>query len=119
MTGFAFLIVMTIFGLHSAFLIASGQHLKGRVLGSADDGIEHLKNAQVALQAQDSTASGQQLQLALSSFKTSKDDLNNSNILLRGLMSILPQKNDADKLLEASSLIPRNTSFCNKRASFK
>ncbi len=105
LTTFVLMIGVVSFAIHGALLVASGQKLKGQVLGAADQGLGHLHMAQDALQNQDSTAMSQQLQMALQSFQTSQQDLGSTNILLGSLLELTPQKHDADKLLQASTLL--------------
>jgi len=103
--SFAVLALIVVGSFQAAALIASGQKLKGQVLGAADQGLAHLGEAQTALQNQDANATNEQLALALQSFDQSRKELNSNNIALQGLLDLVPQKQQADNLLQATSLL--------------
>lgn len=104
LSAFLILAILTVSGFHLATLVVSGQTWKGQVLGEADQGLGHLSEAQQLLQKQDLNGANEQLALALRSFERSRADLNSNNIILQSLLDIVPQKQDADQLLEATAL---------------
>jgi hypothetical protein len=102
---FLVLIVISVTFLQGLSLVAWGQRFKGQVLGTADYGLSYLNGAQNSLQEQDITTASRQLNLALQSFQQSQRDLNSTNIAVKGLLNLVPQKQDAERLLEASTLL--------------
>ncbi len=102
---FVVLAVLVLGSFHIATLVASGQRLKGQVLGSADDGLAHLGEAQGLLQDQDISGANDRLALALQSFEKSRADLNSNNVLLQSLLDLVPQKQDGDDLLQSTILL--------------
>jgi hypothetical protein len=102
---FVLLAVIIMGGFQVATLVASGQKLKGQVLGSADLGLSHLTAAQDLLQAQDTNEASARLALAVQSFEQSRADLNSNNVVLQGLLDLIPQKQDGDALLQATILL--------------
>jgi hypothetical protein len=86
-------------------MIAAGQNVKGEVLGASTSALGYLKDAQSSLQSQDTAAAQANLGKALEQFKNSKETLNSTTITLKGLLSVVPQKRDADKLLTAAEKI--------------
>lgn len=101
-TAFAVIVAVV---MSSASLIAVGQQLKGRVLGTSDDGLNHLNEARNALEAQDISRAEQNFTAALASFQSSEQQLRSTSLVLQGLLSLVPQKQDADQLLEAAQLM--------------
>jgi uncharacterized protein DUF4012 len=102
---FSILVVVVVGSFQAAVLIASGQRIKGQVLGAADQGLGHLGEAQTALQNQDANGANEQLALALQSFDQSRMELNSNNVILQGLLNLVPQKQDAERLLRATALL--------------
>ncbi len=93
---FVFLGLILVGSVYGAQLVASGQRLKGQVLGSADAGLGHWNGAKTALEQQDATAASLRLGQALQSFEQSRKDLNSNNLVLQNLLDLVPQKQDAD-----------------------
>jgi hypothetical protein len=91
--------------VQSARFVASGQQLKGRVLGTADEGLESLRAAQNSLENQNIGDAQNHLSLALSRFQKSEQELNSSGVILKSLLAVVPQKRDADSLLQAAQLL--------------
>ncbi|MDQ3018603.1 MAG: DUF4012 domain-containing protein, partial [bacterium] len=102
---FAVLLIVTAALVQGAVLIASGQSLKGKVLGSSDEALHYLRDAQTALDAQDVTQAQGKFTQALEQFEKTEQELKSSGAILKGLLAVVPQKQDADKLLEAAQLL--------------
>lgn len=98
---FAVLAVLASSTVHGLNLIAAGQNIKGQVLGESTSGLDFLREAQVALESQNTVSAQVNLNKALSQFQNSKETLNSTGIALQGILSVVPQKRDADKLLSA------------------
>ncbi len=103
--GFTLLALLAGSTVHGLTLIAAGQDVKGRVLGESNSALTYLHDAQTALESQNTTAAQANLGKALTQFKNSKETLNSTSIVLQGLLSVVPQKQDADKLLTAAEQI--------------
>lgn len=105
LVAFGLLIAVASGSFHLASLVASGQDWKGLVMGQTDQGLGHLSEVRTALQNQDMNAASQQLALAWQSFEKSRAELNSNNAVLQSLFDLVPQKQDADKLLKGTSLL--------------
>lgn len=105
--SFLVLALLSWVGLRSVNLVAYGQQMKGRVLGIAKLGGQHLVDAQTAIKEQNFERAQSEFLLAQKSFKDSGQELQQANALLRNLMDLLPQKRDAQRLVEASALISK------------
>ncbi len=92
-------------GFGSLRLIARGLELKNAVLGTAALGNRYLGQARDALTQQDFQAAGNRFQLASRAFSRGQSQLEDSGLILNQLLSLLPQKQDAAKLLSAARLI--------------
>jgi hypothetical protein len=92
-------------GIHGLNLIAAGQDIKGKVLGTSDAGIGYLQDAKTSLESQNTAAAQANFSKALEQFRNSKETLNSTNITLKSLLTVVPQKHDADRLLNAAQLI--------------
>lgn len=106
-TIFTFVVITLIAasGFHGLTIIAAGQSVKGRVLGTSDAGIGYLQDAKVSLEAQNLDAAQANFSKALEQFKNSQETLNSTSITLKSLLTVVPQKHDADKLLNSAQLI--------------
>lgn len=102
---FTLLAVVAGASVHGLGLIAAGQNIKGQVLGASDAGIAYLQDAKVSLDAQNTSAAQVNFGKALEQFRNSKESLNSSGITLRSILSVVPQKRDAEAMLSAAELI--------------
>lgn len=102
---FALLAVVAGSGVHGLGLIAAGQNIKGQVLGTSDAGLNYLQEAKTSLESQNTAAAQANFTKALEQFKTSEESLDSVGVVLKGLLIAVPQKHDADKLLNAAQLI--------------
>ena len=91
--------------IHGLNLIAAGQDVKGQVLGASTSGFGYLQDAQTSLESENTAAAQISLSKALEQFKNSKETLNSTSIVLKGILAAVPQKRDADKLLLAAQHI--------------
>ncbi len=98
---FSMLAILAGSTVHGLNLIAAGQNIKGQVLGESTSGLDYLREAQVALESQNTVSAQMNLNKALSQFQSSKETLNSTGIALQSILSVVPQKQDADKLLTA------------------
>ncbi len=102
---FVMLAIISGGAVHGAAIIASGQSLKGRVLGASDEGLQYLKEAQSALEAEDVSRAEVNFSKALSQFQNSEQEIQSASTILKGILDVVPQKRDGDKLLEALQLM--------------
>lgn len=102
---FALLAIVTAGSVHGLSLIAAGQNIKGEVLGASDTGLQYLQDAKTALDAQNTEAAQVNLGKALEQFRDSQETLNSTSVILKGLLAVVPQKQDADAMLSAAELI--------------
>lgn len=102
---FSLLAILAGSTVHGLNLISAGQDVKGEVLGSSTTAIGYLQDAQTSLESENTEAAQANLGKALEQFKNSKETLNSTSIILQGLLSVVPQKHDADRLLTAAELI--------------
>ncbi len=105
MAVFMILAVTAGASIHGLKLIAAGQNIKGQVLGASDIGLNYLKDAKVSLDEQNTDAAQVNFDKALEQFRNSKDTLNSTNVALRSLLAVVPQKHDAEAILSAAELI--------------
>lgn len=103
--GFAVVVILMTSGIHGLTLIAIGQNIKGEVLETSDAGLGYLQDAKNSLEAENTGAAQANFHKALEAFKDSRENLNNTSTVLRGLLAVVPQKQDADKLIEAAEKI--------------
>jgi hypothetical protein len=89
---------------HSAILAAQAQKIKSRVLGDADLGVQSLTAGGMSLQDQNSELAQKHFQEALQNFGKIQSDLETNGVLLNGILKVLPQRQDADKLTESAKL---------------
>lgn len=98
---FTVLAILASSTIHGLNLIAAGQNIKGQVLGESTSGLDFLREAQIALESENTVSAQVNLNKALSQFQNSKETLNSTGVALQGILSVVPQKRDADKLLSA------------------
>ena len=79
-----------------------GEYGKAR----ADSG--DLSQAKDALSSQDLSQAENRFELAYQTFNQGQQQIQDSGQLLNGLLSLIPQKQDADRLIEAAGLISAN-----------
>lgn len=82
-------------------LLADGQALKGKILGRARSAIEQLKGGKEKLVAEDPEAAVALFGQAVDTFKASEQDIANANLLIRGVLAVLPAGQDAEHVLKA------------------
>jgi hypothetical protein len=99
---FVVLIMISTLGLRATALITNGLELKGKVLGSADSGITLLGQAGEALHNQNAQLAEKRFIEALGQFKTGKEQLNKTGVLLNTLLLAVPQKRDGEHLISAA-----------------
>jgi hypothetical protein len=104
-----FFLALTSFGIFkSAKIVALGLELKRKVVGMASTGAGHLLEAQRLAEAKNVEGAQNQFVLALQSFKTSKEQFDQTSSLVRQGLELLPQKHDADRLLSGASYISKS-----------
>ncbi len=96
------LIVTTVF-LHAGSVVSSGLALQGRILGVTSGGLDQLKQAQQALENQETAVAQTQFAGALQQFQQSQQDIQNVGGILNGLLDLIPQKRDAEAVVAAIS----------------
>ncbi len=92
-------------GVQGLLLVATGQDLKGKVLGESDTALNYLQEAKTSLEGQNTDAAQANFSKALEQFKKSEETLNSTSTVLQSLLAVVPQKHDADKLLQAAQKI--------------
>lgn len=115
-------IVLTV-GIQSLSIVATGQELKGEVLGSSDVGLGYLEDAKTSLESENIAAAQANFNRALEQFKISQETLNSTSKVLQGLLLVVPEKHDADNLLLAAQKITeaaiKATELLNMTADIK
>jgi hypothetical protein len=99
---FTLLVLIAASMVHGLIVVATGQKIKGQVLGESTVGITHLQNAKDSLMSNNPEGAQENFQKALESFKASEKTLNSSSVGLKSLLSVIPQKKDADRILFAA-----------------
>lgn len=92
-------------GFGAIRLIARGFEIKGKILGVSTSGADYLTQAKTALDQQDWEQASNKFLLAYQSFSSGQEQLNQASRSLLGLLSLVPQANDADKILQSSKLV--------------
>ena len=103
--AFLFLILAAWALLQSARIGAIALEIKDRIISSAGLGTGNLQGAKAALQQNDLDSASKQFSEALGNFSQSRQDLQTLGKALLGLGSLLPQKHDAENLINASTLL--------------
>jgi hypothetical protein len=104
---FAFFAVLVLLGLNSIKLVAFGTELKAKIADYANLGSRNLTSAKQALENKDMAEAEKKLFLAAKAFENGKEQLKLTNQVVNELSNMLPQKKDAEKLLEVASLLSR------------
>ncbi|HYV33868.1 MAG TPA: DUF4012 domain-containing protein, partial [Candidatus Limnocylindria bacterium] len=94
--------------LGSMNLIAKGLEIKNKIMRVAFLGNSYLSQAKDALSNQDFTQAQNRFALAFQTFDRGQGQIQESGQLLNQLLSLVPQKRDADKLLQAASLVAQS-----------
>lgn len=89
--------------MQAGIAISNGLSLQGQILGSTTQGIAQLKQAQDSLQNQQASLAQSQFSSALAHFQKAQADLNTTGGILQTFFNLIPQKQDADAVLEAIS----------------
>lgn len=91
--------------IESLHLVARALDIKGKIMRTAFIGNFYLSQAKDALTAQDLNQAQSRFALAYQTFNNGEKQIEESGQLLNSLLNLVPQKNDADRLLAAASLI--------------
>lgn len=101
-------------------LVAKALDIKGKILRTAFVGDIYLNQAKDALGSQDLGQAGDRFELAYQTFSRGQKQIADSGQILNGLLSLVPQKQDADRLIEAASLVSQSgRDFIDLENSFK
>jgi hypothetical protein len=92
-------------GISSLHLVAKGIDLKNRIIHTATLGNSYLAKAKTDLSGQNIENAQTSFTRAFQTFSKGKEDIAKSGQLLNSLLSVLPQKQTADNLLEAAALV--------------
>ncbi len=92
-------------GVGSLHLIAKGIEIKNKIVNSAFLGNSYLSQAKDALAAQDFGQAQNRFGMAYQAFSRGQAQIKESGEALNQLLNLVPQKRDADRLLEAASLV--------------
>lgn len=95
--------VLAVFGALN--LIAKTLQIKNSVLQTSASGIAYLNSAKEQLSEKNFDSAKDNFSLAEQAFKSSEAELRNGGALLNAVLNLLPQKHDADKLIESAKLI--------------
>jgi hypothetical protein len=93
--------------INSLHLVAKGLQLKDKILHTAFLGNSYLTQAKGALSSQDLGQAQNRFELAYNTFSKGQQDIAQSGQVINSLLSFIPQKKDADKLLAAASLVAK------------
>lgn len=104
---FALTALIALTAVRGLVVISFGQNLKGQVLGASTNGLEFLQDAKVSLDSQNPQAAQADLSKALDSFRQGQESLNSAGLALNSLLSVVPQKQDADRLISAAEYITK------------
>jgi hypothetical protein len=104
---FSFFMVSAIawLGLGSLGLIAQGLQIKENVVQKADLGNQFMQQAESSLASQNFDTAGNRFALASKAFSDGQQQLQSSGAILNQLLNLLPQKQDADRILQAANLV--------------
>jgi hypothetical protein len=105
LAGFVLMVILVASGVHGLTLVASGLAVKGEVLGASDAGIGYLQDAKNALDSQDTASAQANFTKALQQFENSEQTLKSTGLTLQTILAVVPQKQDADRLLIAARSI--------------
>lgn len=97
--------ILSYVSIASLRLIASGLEVKNEVMQTSALGNTYLSQAKDALILQDFSMANNRFTLAFQSFNQGQELLASSGQILNQLLSVLPQKQTADDLLKAASLV--------------
>lgn len=92
-------------GVLTVGFIAKAVEIKNSIVGLGKQGQKYLLDAKAELQKNNPSAAQNKFSLALESFQNAQDQLSNENILLGQILNLVPQKQEADKLLLSASLL--------------
>jgi hypothetical protein len=95
-------------GISSLKLVAKALQIKGQVLGTATLGGSYLNKAKDDISKQDFTAAQNSFNLAYETFSRGQDELNGAGQSINQILNLVPQKKDADALLQAASLVSQS-----------
>ncbi len=107
--------------LGSLRLVAKALDIKNKIINTAFIGNIYLNQAKNSLSEQDFANAENNFILAYRTFNKGENDIKSSGEALNKLLSIIPQKKDADRLLKAASLISEagnNFIFLEKNISY-
>lgn len=103
--GIFLLLTMAVFAvLQTQDLLAWGLKLKEKVVWSAFLGGNYLLSAKESLSRQDVAEAQNRFALAFKTFADGKRQLDEAGVLFDSFSKLIPQKQDAERLLEASRL---------------
>ncbi len=92
-------------GIASLHLVAQGISLKDRILKTAFLGNSYLSNAKTSLASQNIDQAQTSFYRAYQTFSSAKSDIAQSGDVLNSLLTLLPQKQAADSLLNSAQEI--------------
>lgn len=96
------LFIVASFGVFQVgLLLADGQILKSRILGRATSALEQLNVGKDKLIAEDPESAAALFTRAVQAFQASEQDIASANVLMRGLLAVLPAGQDAERVLKA------------------
>lgn len=91
--------------LQSAHTVSSGLETKKRVLGTAQEGFENLKEAQELASEKNLEQAQEKFVYAHANFVSAKQELNSADLFLKALISLHPSQSTASHILDAGSRI--------------
>ncbi len=96
------------FSIQSLHLVAKGVALKNKIITSAFLGNHYLNQAKDAFGQKDFTGAQNRFALAYQAFNQGQKETLEAGQLFNQLLGLLPQKQDADNLLSAASLVAQS-----------
>ncbi len=116
--GFALATILVFFCLQGARIIASSLNTKVNVLGTTDQALSHLKEAQSLIGQKDFLGAEQQLEFAERNFANARKDVSDLGIFVTSVLKLTPQGNSADHLLSAGESLSKAGIDLNNFYSF-
>jgi hypothetical protein len=101
MAAFVLLALLSTSAVQGLSLVATGLEVKEEVLGTSDVALGYLQQAKSDLEKQDAASASTNFAKALEQFQTIEQSLQTTHRTLNTILAVVPQKQDADKLLQA------------------
>ncbi len=105
MAMFLLLVFLGTTALHSMVLASDAGRIKTKIVTDADSGVISLTEASKSLKEKNVSQAQIHFKEALQSFDQIQSDLDDTGLLLSGILKIIPQRKDADRLTQSAKLV--------------